>query len=163
MLTYPLLTITDTTVTPLNFTGDIVFSYRFESMCTSFDHDASSTTFTGGLVILGAVHAELYTSGSLSSTLTEPMDALSFTVVNGVFDTVASTGSALLTGTFTDIPLSDELSATSLHATLELQDLSLCGVWVFGTVSGDLTVFPDPRTVTASPRPFELQVGASCL
>jgi hypothetical protein len=161
MLTFTLGTFsyTDASIT---FTGDGVLGARFTDMCTSFDHDPGETTFTGELTLLGYSQLDVYSSGTLVSTLTDPLeDPVLFTIVSATFDTVGSTGAAQLT--FSEQADFDELSVTEIVGVLSLEDMSLVGTTaVVGTVSGDLTLLPGPSTVSAEPRPFSLTVGAVC-
>jgi hypothetical protein len=168
MLTFPLGTafITGLTESDLGLTGDfdVVLNFLFPTICTSFDHDASETTFTGTVILSGFNYYEAFSSGSLVTTFSdtdEGAGAITLTVNSATFDTVASTGQAHVIGTFTEFLL-DEWSVSTIIAGLDLQ-LSLVGTTaVAGDIDGSIELLPISTTVNLDERPFSLTVGALC-
>jgi hypothetical protein len=168
MLTLPLGTafLSGLTEPELGLTGDFdIALYIFlPTICTSFDHDASQTTFTGTVTLpFGFGYYEVFSSGTLVTTVTdtEGADAFTLTVTSATFDTVASTGEAQAVGTFTEFQL-DEWSISAIVPDLGL-DLSLSGTTVVvGEIFGGVTLLPIDNTVTLDPRDFSLTVGAVC-
>jgi hypothetical protein len=159
MLTFTLGTFSYSDAT---ITGDGVLMVHFTDMCTSFEHDEGETTFTGELFLLGYGQLDVSSGGSLVTSFIDPLeDPAPFTVVSGTVDTAVGTAAALLTLSLEEEI--EEVSVTSITATLILDDMSLVGTTaVVGTVSGDLTLLPADSTVSADPRPFSLTVGAVC-
>jgi hypothetical protein len=168
MLTVPLGTafISGLTEPELGLTGDfdVALYIIIPTICTSFDHDASQTTFTGTVTLpFDFGYYEVFSSGTLVTTVTdtEGAEAFTLTVNSATFDTVASTGEAQVIGTFTEFQL-DEWSISSIIPSLDLE-LSLVGTTgVTGTIGGGVTLLPIDNTVTLDPRDFSLTVGAVC-
>jgi hypothetical protein len=169
MLTLPFGTVflSDITETEIGLTGDfdVALYLYFPTICTSFDHDASETTFTGTVTLPNAfLYVEAFSSGSLVTTFsaTDESGAFTFTVDSATFDTVASTGQAQVLATITDLLL-DEWTVSTVIAGLDLDNLSLDGTTgVVGTIGGIATLLPVDNTVTLDPRDFSLTVGAVC-
>ncbi len=168
MLTFPFGTaVVSGALAEFGTTGDFdVAAYAYiPTICTSFDHDAGQTTFTGTVTMPGAfLYGEAFSSGTLVTTLSftdETGAPLTFNVVSATFDTVASTGQAVLLGTITDVML-DEHSVSTIIAGLTL-DLSLVGTTgVFGDVDGSIELLPISTIINLDSRPFSLTVGAVC-
>ncbi len=169
MLTFPLGTafLSGLTESDLGLTGDfdVALYFVMPTICTSFDHDASQTSFSGTVVLSGFAYYEAYSSGSLVTTFSdtdEGSGAFTLTVDSDVYDTVASTGEATVIGTFTEFQL-DEWSVSTIIATLDLE-LSLVGTTgVTGDIDGVIELLPISTTVSLSSRDFSLAVGAACV
>jgi hypothetical protein len=151
----------------LGLTGDfdVALYVLFPTICTSFDHDASETTFTGTVILNGFAYYEAFSSGSLVTTFSDTDEgsvARTLTVALGEYDTVASTGEAELVGTITDSDL-DEWSANTIIASLDLE-LTLVGTTgVTGEIDGSIELEPLGTTVALSSRDISLTIGASCV
>ncbi|MGE0702641.1 MAG: hypothetical protein AB7F99_12030 [Vicinamibacterales bacterium] len=166
MLTFPLGTavLTSFTDTDLGLTGDFtaILYLHLPTICTSFDHDASQTTFTGTVTLQGFLFGEFWSAATVSTTVTGEAGSMLLTVDSGSFDTLTSAGSAHLIGTLTELQL-DEHSVSTIIAGLDL-GLTLDGTTgVFGDIGGSIELLPISATVTLDSRPFSLTVGALCV
>jgi len=168
MLTFPLGTafLSGLTESELGLTGDfdVALYGLFPTICTSFDHDASQTTFTGTVILSGFAYYEAYSSGTLVTTFSDTEEGdgtFSLTVDVGEYDTTASTGYAEMAGTLTDFQF-DEWSISTIIASLDLE-LTLQGTTaVVGEIDGTIELLPLSTSVLLSSRDVTLTVGAAC-
>lgn len=164
MLDFPL---TPSTETATVFTQ---VSCLFDALCTEFNHDASQETFAGTARLYGFIRRVTYSLANPIGTSTELLNGglgyIPVTVATGSWDTVAGTGSALLTGAFTPVPFFGVL-AEALEVTFDT-DFTPDGTGATGFIGGTLAFFPVAdvdlsSVVRASSQPFSLTFnGAGC-
>lgn len=162
------------TVSSTSFFNEYTLAYRFDRLCTFFDHDATQDSFTGIAAIgcnmfleanfLGVSEGTTVTADSSSMSLTV---GFPLTVLTGTFDTIAGTGSCQLAGTMPDAPLLSYIVSdtySSVDALFYWDPFELDGTTgVTGFISGELTFYNTASSVvTASPRLFSIVRGELC-
>lgn len=102
--------IVSTAIDPESFSGtyDVQAEFRYNDICTNFDHDLNSTSFSGRALLNGTMHASLVSSGSTATTYTMAAPPLTLTVGGNSLLVTNSTelaGTASVTGGITSLSM----------------------------------------------------------
>jgi hypothetical protein len=148
------------------FTGYL--DYRYDHICTNFHHNATETTFSGARALLtGGIYGISWSSGSLlGSTSFGPCPPLTMTVINGSYNTAASTGYAYLLGGISTFPGISEVAGSDIYSTLSagmsfnMTNLGLSGV--SGEIFAEFAAIGASSYVTSAYGRFSLARGGMC-
>ena len=160
-------TITD--LSTLSGTYTAFAEYRYGNICTNFNHDGTSQSFTGKVLATGGVWEVVRSSGSLltESSVTDA-PPLTLTVGNGVFAPVNSqvgTAACQITGGLSPLPGISTLGTDPVTSITVLGSMfmELSGDTVTGSVGATFTAFRcGLDTLPSQFAPFSLTRGGGC-
>lgn len=152
-----MLTISNLASTTFQTSTSGFLHYRYDHLCTNFDHNASETSFSGDRALLtGNAVGYVYVSGSFVTTsVFGSAPPLTLTVGTGTYNTAASTGAALLTGSLTTFPFVSEFTSsgtpyTMLRASVLFTSMTAGSLGAEGYMLGTFTASGSSETVSVS-------------